>query len=198
MVKNFCVPLLVFLLTACASAGSRIGGPRPDTIDPEAVRGLKPSDTIVLYHYTDSGDDLEVKIQAHHVLKGDGFESHILECSPDETIYVDLEDDRVFVSAVEKDLDLDTLGIGENKLDRIDTREKGSIVYQGQRFKYTDSDTATYYENGTEDETVYYWEFDAVGDDRALLVIYFEDDDAYAVELIEELDPDEISMNAAR
>ena len=165
-----------------------------ETTNLDSVKGLSPGDVIVLHGYTDSGKDLELKIKAHHILKGSGYESHIFDCSSDETIYIDLEKDKVIVSVVEKDVDLNAVGLSENKLDKIDAKEKGSISYDGKEFNYFDSDEAAYYENGEEDEKVYYWEFDTTDGDYTLQVIYFDEEEEYVVELLEELDLNEISI----
>jgi Fe-S cluster biosynthesis and repair protein YggX len=187
--------LLILSLAACASAGSKIDGRHISNIDYDSIKGLEPGDTIVLHGYADSGNDLEVKIQAHHLLKSNGSESHILECSSDETVYVDLEGNKIFVWVVEKDLDLKTLGVNEKKLDKIDAREKGALYYEDKKFTYHDSDEATWFENGSEDEGVYYWEFFYDNSDTEIFILYFEDTDEYMVELIEELDLNEISIN---
>jgi hypothetical protein len=181
-------------MAACASAGNKIDSSYISNIDHDSVRALKPGDIIVLHGYTDSGNDFKLKIQSHHILKADGYEGHILECSSDDTVYFDLEGDKILVSVVEKDLDFKTLGVGENKLDKIDAREKGAIYFEDKKFKYYDSDEATWYENGNEDEEVYYWEFLYDNSDFEILIMYFEDADEYIVELIEELDLSEISI----
>ncbi len=164
-----------------------------ETTNPDTVKELSPGDVIVLHGYADSGKDLEVKIKAHHILKGHGYESHIFDCSPDETVYIDLEKDKVIISAVQKEIDLEATGLGENELDEIDVKEKGSISYDGKEFNYYDSDEATYYENGKEDEKVYYWEFNTADGDNTLQVTYFDDGEEYLVELLEELDLNEVS-----
>lgn len=119
-------------------------------------------------HLTNIGQDMEdfdVNIIAKHVYREGGDMWYELEGDRGtEKVWIELEeDDELEISITLKKLKLSDINISKSDLQRIDDKESGQIIYEGQKYSYDDSGSAVFLRYGEEKnkEKFYYWDFEA-------------------------------------
>ncbi len=119
-------------------------------------------------HLTNIGPDMEdfdVNIIAKHVYREGGETWYELEGDRGtEKVWIELEeDDELEISITLKKLKLSDINISKSDLQRIDDKESGQIIYEGQKYSYDDSGSAVFLRYGEEKnkEKFYYWDFEA-------------------------------------
>ena len=112
-----------------------------------------------------NAEEINLKVISKHLYRQGDYYWWELECDKgnDEHVWVEIEDDdSTVVSIVLKELSLSDIHIRPTQLDTFDDEESGNINFQGRTYKYTDSDSATFYRlcDKSKAENFYYWDFE--------------------------------------
>lgn len=153
----------------------------------DALENLEAGALITLTRF--DGKDVHVNVSLHerHVYEEDGDVWYELECQgPDGPVSINVDpSDRDWVSVTRRKMSLEHLGIDPARLNEIETRDAGSVSYDGISYEFEDWGEATYYPLGerSEGEDFKYWDFE--DDAEGLITIERWEDGSHEVFLSE-------------
>jgi len=162
----------------------------------DALENLEAGALITLSRF--DGKDIHVNVSLHerHVYEEDDDVWYELECQgPDGPVSINVDpSDREWVSVTRRKMSLEHLGIDAARLNEIETRDAGSVSYDGISYEFEDWGEATYYPLGerSEGEDFKYWDFE--DDAEGLITIERWDDGSHEVFLSEWLKRNRVSV----
>lgn len=137
----------------------------PYAKDELRIENVGPGGVIHLDNIGSDMEDFDVNVIAKHVYREGGDTWYELEGDRGtEKVWIELEeDDELEIAITLKKLKLSDINIGKSDLERIDDKESGQIIYEGQKYSYEDSGSAEFLRYGEEKNKVrfYYWDFEA-------------------------------------
>lgn len=126
--------------------------------------------------------------------KWEWYEYKLFSLADGATIFLEWEEDDILeVSIYDRFISFNDTGLTKKDLDIFDDDEKGDFVFQGELFRYDESDQAVYHKAmAKEGDEFYYWSFESKDGKKYLSVEKW--DEEYEVCLGYPVDPADIEI----
>ena len=138
------------------------------------LENVKKGGVIHLRNIGPDMEDLDVNIISKHIYRQDDYAWYELEGdSGDRKVWIEYEqDDELEISVTLKKMHLRDIGINSTDLEKIKDEEEGSILYEGNKFFYEDSDHALFCRDGDYDnaEEFFFWDFETDAGDKYISI----------------------------
>lgn len=171
---------------------------RVDDSEELLLKNVRAGGVVQLSRIGPDMEDFDAKVIGRHAYRQGGFVWYELECDRGSAkkVWVEIEeDDEVEVTITLRKLPMRDMPFTMADLKRIDDQESGSFEFEGRRYHYEDSDSATFHRYSEEhnSEGMYYWDF-ATDDGEHFIGVERWDDGSVDVSYGEAIDPSQIKV----